>query len=254
MTLIPKTHPRVQSLLIREKLVEGFDNGLVAKEGLLAQGRGETFDYLLGEKTNKAAKKAIKAAAAQIHLAELPVISINGNIAALCPKEIVKLSQTTGAKLEVNLFYANEKRKKSIVKTLKKNGAKEILGINTASSKKLSGLDSARRIVDKDGIFVADVVVVPLEDGDRTLALRKAGKKIITFDLNPLSRTSQTANITIVDNVTRAIDLLIREYKKLIGKNKKTLLKIITGFDNKKNLSENIVTIKNNLTRRARIA
>ena len=254
MTLIPKTHPRAQSLLIREKLVRGFDNGLVAKEGLLAQGRGEAFDYLLGEKTNKAAKKAIKAAAAQIHLAELPVISINGNIAALCPREIVKLSKTIGAKLEVNLFYANEKRKNSIIKTLEKNGAKEILGINKASSTRLSGLDSARRIVDKDGIFVADVVVVPLEDGDRTLALRKAGKKVITFDLNPLSRTSQTANITIVDNVTRAIDLLISEYKKLIGKNKKTLLKIITDFDNKKNLSENIVMIKNNLTRRSRIA
>ena len=254
MTLIPKTHPRAQSLLIREKLVRGFDNGLVAKEGLLAQGRGEAFDYLLGEKTNKAAKKSIKAAAAQIHLAELPVISINGNIAALCPKEIVKLSKTIGAKLEVNLFYANEKRKNSIIKTLKNNGAKEVLGINNTSSTRLSGLDSARRIVDKDGILVADVVVVPLEDGDRTLALRKAGKKVITFDLNPLSRTSQTANITIVDNVTRAIDLLISEYKKLIGKNKKTLLKIIADFDNKKNLSENIVMIKNNLTRRSRIA
>ncbi len=50
MTIIPKSHPRAKSLLIREKLVSGFDNGLVAKEGLLAQGRGEAFDYLLGEK------------------------------------------------------------------------------------------------------------------------------------------------------------------------------------------------------------
>ena len=65
MSLIPKSHPRVKSLLIREKLVSGFDNGLVAKEGLLAQGRGEAFDYLLGEKTGKTAKSAIKAAAAK---------------------------------------------------------------------------------------------------------------------------------------------------------------------------------------------
>ena len=50
--------------------------------------------------------------------------------------------------------------------------------------------------------------MVPLEDGDRTKALRKAGKIVITFDLNPLSRTAETANITIVDNVTRAVDLL----------------------------------------------
>ena len=254
MSLIPKSHPRAKSLLIREKLIEGFDKGLVAKEGLLAQGRGEAFDYLLGEKTGKAAAQAIKAAAAQLLVAKMPVISVNGNIAALCPKQIVTLSKQIKAKLEVNLFYANEKRKKSIVKTLKKNGASEILGSRTTSSKKLPGIDSARRIVDKNGIFVADVVVVPLEDGDRTMALRKAGKIVITFDLNPLSRTSQTANITIVDNVTRAIDLLINELKKLSKKNQKSLQKIINDFDNKKNLRENIIQIKNNLDRRAKIA
>lgn len=254
MSLIPKSHPRAKSLLIREKLVEGFDKGLVAKEGLLAQGRGEAFDYLLGEKTGKAAKQAIKVAAAQLVQAQKPVISVNGNIAALCPKQIVRLSKQTKAKLEVNLFYANENRKKAIVRTLKKYGAKEVLGTNTRFSTKLSGIDSARRIVDKKGIFEADVVIVPLEDGDRTLALRNAGKIVITFDLNPLSRTSQTANITIVDNVIRAIDLLINEYKKLSKRNPKSLDKIISDFDNKKNLAENVIQIKNNLTKRARIA
>ena len=254
MSLIPKSHPRAKSLLIREKLVEGFDNGLVAKEGLLAHGRGEAFDYLLGEKTGKATLQAIRAAAAQILVAEMPVISVNGNIAALCPKQIVKLSKQIKAKLEVNLFYVNEKRKQAIIKTLKKNGANEILGSKITSSKKLPGIDSARRIVDKDGIFVADVVIVPLEDGDRTMALRKAGKTVITFDLNPLSRTSQTANSTRVYNVTRAIYLLINESKKLSKKNKKSLQKIIDDFDNKKNLRENIIQIKNNLTRRAKIA
>ena len=254
MPLIPKSHPRAKSLLIRERLVSGFDNGLVAKEGLLAQGRGEAFDYLLGEKTGKSAKSAIKAAAAQILLANLPVISVNGNIAALCPKEVVRLAKYTGSKIEVNLFYSNEKRKTAIIKTLKKNGAQEILGTNSTNRATLSGIDSARRIVDKNGIFAADVVIVPLEDGDRTLALRRAGKKVVTFDLNPLSRTSQTANITIVDNVTRAMDLLIENCKKLSKTNKKTLDRILKNFDNKKNLSENIREIKNNLTKRSRIA
>ena len=254
MSLIPKSHPRVKSLLIREKLVNGFDNGLVAKEGLLAQGRGEAFDYLLGEKTGKTAKLAIRAAAAQLLLAKIPVISINGNVAALCPKQIIKLSKHTKAKLEVNLFYANEKRKNAIIKTLKNNGAKEIFGTDKKSSIKLPGINSARRIVDKDGIFTADVVVVPLEDGDRTIALRKAGKIVITFDLNPLSRTSQTASITIVDNITRAIDVLISESKRLSKKNSNYLKKIINDFDNKKNLTENVIQIKNNLSRRARIA
>jgi 4-phosphopantoate--beta-alanine ligase len=254
MSLIPKSHPRAKSLLIREKLVSGFDSGLVAKEGLLAQGRGEAFDYLLGEKTGKSAKTAIKAAAAQILLAKLPVISVNGNIAALCPKEVVRLSKQTGSKIEVNLFYSNEKRKNAIFKELKKNGAKEILGKNPSSRATLSGIDSARRIVDKNGIFAADVVIVPLEDGDRTMALRKAGKIVITFDLNPLSRTSQTANITIVDNVTRAMELLIKNCEILSKKNKKTLETILKNFNNKKNLSDNINEIKNNLTKRSRIA
>ncbi len=246
MTLIPKSHPRLDSLLIREKLVKGFDNNLVAKEGLLAHGRGETFDYLLGEKTSKSAKEAIKAAAFMLKNAQNSVISVNGNFAALCPQEIIQLANYTNSKIEVNLFYSTEKRKKAITKILKKSGAKEIFGLNKKSSVKLSGIDSNRRIVDKNGIFSADVVLVPLEDGDRTIALKKAKKKIITFDLNPLSRTAQTADITIVDNVIRAMKLLVIESKKKTQK--------MSNYDNKKNLQESILEIKKNLERRAKNA
>jgi len=242
MSLIPKSHPRAKSLYIRERLVRGFDANLVAKEGLMAHGRGETFDYLLGEKTSKHAQKAIQAAAFALASAEYPVISVNGNVAALCPKEIVKLAKVTGAKIEVNLFYANEKRKKNIVKALRHAGAKEILGINSKSAKRISGLDSARRIVDSNGIYKADVVLVPLEDGDRTIALKKMGKKVITFDLNPLSRTAKTADITIVDNVVRAINKLILECKK------SKIRKI--PYNNKKNLAATVLEIKKNLSRR----
>jgi len=245
MTVIPKSHPRLNSLLIREKLVNGFDNNLVAKEGLLAHGRGEAFDYLIGEKTSKSAK-AIKAAAFMLKNAENSVISVNGNFAALCPKEIIQLAKNTDSKIEVNLFYSSEKRKKAITKILKKSGAKEILGLNKKSSTKLVGIDSARRIVDKNGIFSADVVLVPLEDGDRTIALKKAKKKIITFDLNPLSRTAETADITIVDNVTRSMKLLVIESKK---KTKKS-----STFNNNKNLKIAILEIKKNLERRAKNA
>ncbi len=244
MNHIPKSHPRAKSLYIREKLVDAFDAGLVAKEGLMAHGRGEAFDYLIGEKTSKSAKKAILAAAFMLKYAQNPVISVNGNIAGLCPKEIIQLAKATGAKIEVNLFYATESRKQSIFKTLKKNGAGKIYGLDKKNSTKLSGLDSARRIVDKDGIYSADVVVVPLEDGDRTLALKKAGKKVITFDLNPMSRTAETADITIVDNVMRAILELIKSCK-----NPKQV-----KFDNRKNLSLAISEIKKNLTKRAALA
>ncbi|MGQ0795385.1 MAG: 4-phosphopantoate--beta-alanine ligase [Nitrosopumilaceae archaeon] len=243
--LIPKSHPRAASLHIREKLVQGYRSGLVVEEGLMAHGRGETFDYLIGEKTSKNALKAIKAAAKTLVLAKYPVISVNGNFAALCPKEIVNLAKTVNAKIEVNLFYVNEKRKRAIANILKKNGAKEILGLDPRSSRKIPKLDSARRVVDKNGIFSADVVLVPIEDGDRTLALKKFGKKVITFDLNPLSRTAQTADITIVDNVTRGMKMLIDISKKT----KKEDLKL-QNFDNQKNLTQAILTMKKNLGRR----
>jgi 4-phosphopantoate--beta-alanine ligase len=245
--LIPKSHPRVESLNIREKLVRGYREGIVVEEGLLAHGRGETFDYLIGEKTSKSSQSAIKAAAGEILLAKSPVISVNGNFAALCAKEIVELAKITGAKIEVNLFYASTRRKKTIAAVLKKNGAKEVLGLEPTYSRRIPKLDSTRRVVDERGIFTADVVLVPLEDGDRTIALTKFGKKVITFDLNPLSRTAQTADITIVDNVIRGMQLLIQTSKKL----KKHHIKKDFVFDNKKNLSESVLVMKNNLRRLA---
>jgi len=244
--LIPKSHPRAASLHIREKLVQGYRSGLVVEEGLMAHGRGETFDYLIGEKTSKNALKAIKAAAQALVLAKSPVISVNGNFAALCPREIVNLAKTVNAEIEVNLFYVNEKRKRAIANLLRKNGAKKILGLNPRSSRKIPKLDSARRVVDKNGIFSADVVLVPLEDGDRTVALKKFGKKVITFDLNPLSRTAQSADITVVDNVIRGMRVLLDVSKKLKKKNLKP-----DRFDNKKNLAQAILVMKNNLRRKA---
>jgi 4-phosphopantoate--beta-alanine ligase len=243
---IPKSHPRFVSLNIREKIVSGYNNGLVAKEGLLAHGRGEAFDYLIGERTMRSARTAINAAAVTLLTAKNSVISVNGNIAALCPKEIIQLAKITKSKIEVNLFYHNEDRKKKIVKHLKNAGAKQVLGTNPRSNRKIIGIDSPRRIIDKDGIFAADVVLVPLEDGDRTQALKNAGKTVITFDLNPLSRTAQTADITIVDNVVRGMRLLISACKKT--KTKKV------NFNNRKALASAISEIKNNLKRRATLA
>ena len=242
--LIPKTHPRAISLHIREKLVHGFREGIVVEEGLLAHGRGEMFDYLIGEKTSKTSHKAIRAAARMLLMAKSPVISVNGNVTALCAKEIVELSKIIGAKIEVNLFYSSEKRKRIISQVLKKNGAKEILGIDSRYSKKIPKLDSARRFVDRRGIFSADVVLVPLEDGDRTIALKKFGKKVITFDLNPMSRTAQTADITIVDNVIRGMKLLNDACRRTSDKDIEK-----KPFDNKKNLKKSINTIRKNLRR-----
>jgi 4-phosphopantoate--beta-alanine ligase len=60
----PESHPRYQSLLIRERLVAGVRAGITSQEGLIAHGRGEAFDYLLGERTIGSAIRASRAAAA----------------------------------------------------------------------------------------------------------------------------------------------------------------------------------------------
>lgn len=243
--LIPKTHPRAKSLQIREKLVKGYRDGLVVEEGLLAHGRGEMFDYLIGEKTSRTSLDAINAAARMLLAAKNPVISVNGNFAALCTREIVQLSRVTGAEIEVNLFYASQKRKKAIGLVLKKNGASRLLGLDPKFYQRIPKLDSARRVVDERGIFIADVVLVPLEDGDRTMALKKFGKKVITFDLNPMSRTAQTADITIVDNITRGMKLLIESCARM----KEKKLDKEAKFDNKRNLARSVAAIQENLRR-----
>lgn len=244
---IPSNHPRAKSLKIRELLVNGFTSGLVVSEGLIAHGRGEAFDYLLGEKTSTYAFDAIKAAASLLLLAERPVISVNGNTAALCSQDIVELANETRSLLEVNLFYRTNNREILIEETLKKNGANIVLGVGQKKYEKIPELTSNRRHIDPEGIFVADVVFVPLEDGDRTQALIDMHKKVITVDLNPLSRTAQTATISIIDNIVRSIPELVKTSKKLKQMNKTSLLNILNNFNNQYNLDNSLRIIRGNV-------
>jgi 4-phosphopantoate--beta-alanine ligase len=246
--MIPKDHPRAESLMTREKLVDGFGRNLVVAEGLIAHGRGEAFDYLLGERTPEPANSAVRAAAAMLLLSKNAVLSVNGNAAALCPKEIVELANATGAKIEVNLFYRTEERELAIKKELEKSGATQVLGVGKSASAKIPELSSERRRVDPDGIFVADTVFVPLEDGDRTEALAKMGKNVITVDLNPLSRTAKAAKITIVDNLVRAMPALVEKAKALKGKDERTLRQIVELFDNDENLEQSLAIIRGGAT------
>lgn len=229
---IPKDHPRYESLLNREKIIEGCEDKVVAAAGLIAHGRGEAFDYLFGEVSCGFAAEAITAAACVLLLAKYPVISVNGNVAALCPQQLVILSQVTAAPLEVNLFYRSSEREQAIFALLVKQGAANVLGIGERASARIPELGSERRRVDPDGILKADVVLVPLEDGDRTEALVAMGKTVITVDLNPLSRTAQKAQITIVDNIIRVMPLLIKKVKELKLKKVQELRDIWDDYNN----------------------
>ena len=248
---VPRDHPRAESLRVREKLIERYHEGVVALAGLIAHGRGEAFDYLLGEKTTKPALRAMEAAAAALVTAKKSVISVNGNVAALVAKDMVKLSQATGACIEVNLFYRSLEREQAIRKLLQKAGAREVLGVGRDASATIPELGSERRRVDTRGILVAYVILVPLEDGDRTEALIKMGKKVIAIDLNPLSRTAQRASITIVDNIIRAAPRLTETARKLRKQGRKKPAEIMRSFSNKENLAESITLIRRRLLKLA---
>jgi len=250
-TKIPPNHPRAESLRIREKLIEHYNEGVVASAGLIAHGRGEAFDYLLGEKTSRPALKAMKASAMMLLMAKKPVISVNGNTAALVAEHIGKLARVTKAKVEVNLFHRSLERELAIGKLLEKTGSNEVLGVGEKASATIPELNSERRRVDPHGMLVADVVLVPLEDGDRTEALAKMGKKVIAIDLNPLSRTAQKATITIVDNVVRAVPKLIEIVEKFGKERIEKHYHILVDFDNRKNLGESIALIEKRLVRLA---
>jgi len=241
---IPQTHPRASSLIIREKLVDGFRNGIVVPQGLIAHGRGEAFDYLLGEKTTKYAYEAEKAAVCLLLLSNKSIISVNGNTAVLCAKDLVTLSNVTKSRIEVNLFHKSRARTNAIASILRKEDAFDVLGLDNKSKTIIRGVSSNRKYVDKDGIMNSDTIFLALEDGDRTESLVRMGKKVISVDLNPLSRTAIVSNITIIDNIVRAIPNMVKISQQLVKKDKSYLLQLIKNFDNKENMHKSLVTIK----------
>jgi 4-phosphopantoate--beta-alanine ligase len=226
---IPESHPRYESLITRHRIEEGVDLGITSRQGLIAQGRGEAFDYLLGEETIPSADEAERAAAAYLLRADHAVLSINGNVAALAPAEMVELAEATGADLEVNLFNRTEERMERIAAHLREHGAEEVKGL-TADGR-IPGLDHERAKVDSDGIGSADVVLVPLEDGDRAEALAEMGKTELVIDLNPMSRSAQSATVPIIDNLIRAVPNITDHARELADASDEELDAIIEAFD-----------------------
>ena len=233
---VPDSHPRAASLRTRHRIEAGVEKGITSLQGLIAEGRGEAFDYLLGERTLESADRAERAAAAHLLRAESPVISVNGNVAALCPEAVVELAETTGAAIEVNLFNRTTERIDAIATHLREHGAEEVKGL-TADAR-IPGLDHERAKIDADGIYAADVVLVPLEDGDRAAALDAMGKTEIVVDLNPLSRSPQVATVPIIDNLVRALPNITAHARTLSDKPSDEREIVIEEFDREAALTD----------------
>ncbi len=224
---VPPTHPRYKSLMARKMLTDAAAAGLLADSALIAHGRGEAFDYLLGEMTCRSAREAIRETAAHLLAAKQPVISLNGNSVALAASELLACAAVLGCAIEINIYYRTPERMAALLSTMeqRKNEATEhfpelksqiiavpILGANPDT--KIPNLDGPRANCHSDGIFAADVILVPLEDGDRCEALVAMGKTVCVIDLNPLSRTAKMATVTIVDELTRCAPLLLDDLQK----------------------------------------
>lgn len=207
------THPRYRSLLMRHRLEEAASKGMLAGSALIAHGRGEAYDYLLGEQTIPSALEATREAAARLLAAKKPIISLNGNAVALAGKELLEVAQLLSCPVEVNIFYRTPERMAALLRHLEEikdthDIDVEILGATPDG--RIPGLEGPRANCHIDGILNADVILVPLEDGDRCEALVAMGKEVLVVDLNPLSRTARMATVSIVDELSRVASNLVQ--------------------------------------------
>ena len=243
---VPESHPRFASLMARKKMTDAAAAGMLAESALIAHGRGEAFDYLLGEKTCDAAEKAIRETSARMKAAERCVISVNGNAVALAGMELIVCAAVLNCPVEVNIYYRTPARMEALLSALevqKKQAVQlypeiadristvPILGANPDG--RIPNLEGPRANCHSNGILSADVILVPLEDGDRCEALIAMGKTVCVIDLNPLSRTARTASVTIVDELTRCVPILL---KRLMEDG----ASLDDHWDNEKNLQDSL--------------
>jgi 4-phosphopantoate--beta-alanine ligase len=135
---------------------------------------------------------------------------------------------------------------KRLVAHLEAHGCERVLGVGAQPT--IPGLDHERGRSTIEGIFSADVVLVPLEDGDRCQALRDMGKTVVVVDLNPLSRTARSASVSITDNVTRAVPNVTRHAR---GMGRAEAERVATEFDAAANLRETLACVVRGLAERA---
>lgn len=206
------SHPRYASLLMRHRLEVAAKRGMLADSAMIAHGRGEAFDYLLGEQTTPVALAAAHHALACLEAATRPVLSLNGNVTALACDEMLRLAAHLSCPVEVNIFYRTPERMEALLTYIEERKTALNLGVSVlgeAPNASIPGLEGPRAACHREGILESDVILVPLEDGDRCQALVAMGKTVIVIDLNPLSRSAQHASITIVDELSRVVNNML---------------------------------------------
>ena len=162
---------------------------------MIAHGRGEAYDYLLGEQTIPSAHEATLHALKALSNAERPVISLNGNAVALAGEQLLVLAQQLNCPVEINIFYRTPERMSALLgrlESIKNERSIDVEILGAEPNARIPGLKGPRAKCTKEGIIDSDTILVPLEDGDRCEALVAMGKTVIVIDLNPVSYTHLT--------------------------------------------------------------
>jgi 4-phosphopantoate--beta-alanine ligase len=144
--------------------------------------------------------------------AKRPVISLNGNAVALAGESLLMLAERLSCPVEINIFYRTPERMAALIgrlEAIKEEHQLEVQILGAEPNARIPGLKGPRANCTKEGIIDSDVIMVPLEDGDRCEALVAMGKTVIVIDLNPLSRSAKMGSITIVDELTRVVQNML---------------------------------------------
>ena len=169
MVEIPDSHPRKRSLLSRQKIVEGSLKGLLADSAMIAHGRGEAFDYLLGEVTTESAGSAIRESAARLMAADHPVISVNGNTVLLAGKRALRLAAALGCAIDVNLYYRTPERVAGLLSLMEEQRTL-VLAL------KLAELELVGELYGESPILLLDDVLAELDPTRQLLLLDAVGE------------------------------------------------------------------------------
>ena len=159
------SHPRYQSLLLRHRLEQAEKDGLLAGSAMIAHGRGEAYDYLLGERTIPSAHMATVQAFAALRMAQRPIISLNGNAVALAGESLLMLAERLSCPVEINIFYRTPERMAALIgrlEAIKKEHKLDVQILGAEPNARIPGLEGPRANCTKEGIIDSDVIMVPL--------------------------------------------------------------------------------------------
>jgi len=201
--MIPKDHPRYKSLVTREHLAECARTGIVSLEGLTSHGRGEAFDYLLGEKTSESALLAGKDCGGPAPHRKTPgALRERQHRGACGTRNRASPEGKRGARRGQPLPPDTR------TGTADRDGS-SAMPVRTVFSGRSRSASSRSPTT---GPFCRrEGCLLPMSCLSRSKTATAArcsvgmGKKVIAIDLNPLSRTAKTATLTVVDEVTRAL-------------------------------------------------